>query len=256
MARSATDAALMLQAIAGYDAQDTASVDVPVPNYAATIAVATSSLRLGIPRAYFYEALHPEIQAAMEAALAVLKKLTGTQRDIAPLATNATCSSVMDPYVTILRAEAYAYHKEYVSKSPELYQAQTLKRIQAGADVTASAYIQSRQQLEQVRRSVARVFETVDLLITPTACVPSFAIADLLADPNTLREKELLTLRNTRPFNMLGLPTVSIPCGFTRADLPIGMQITGPPGGEATVLRLAYAYEQASEWRKHKPNLG
>src|SRR5438876_9607581 len=149
----------------------------------------------------------------MEAALSVLKKLTGTQRDIAPLATNGTYSSVMDPYVTVLRAEAYAYHKDYVSKSPELYQAQTLKRIQAGADVTTSAYIQSRRQLEQVRRSVARAFETVDLLITPTACVPSY----LLADPNTLREKELLTLRNTRPFNMLGLPTVSVPCGFTRA---------------------------------------
>ena len=254
--RTATDAALMLQVIAGYDTQDTASVDVPVPNYVATIAAATSSLRLGIPRAYFYEALHPEIQAAMEAALSVLKKLAGTQRDIAPLATNATYSSVMDPYVAILRAEAYAYHKDYVSKSPELYQAQTLKRIRAGADVTTSAYIQSRRKLEQVRRSVARAFETVDLLITPTACVPSFAIANLLADPNTLREKELLTLRNTRPFNMLGLPTVSVPCGFTRADLPIGMQITGPPGGEATVLRLAYAYEQASEWRKRKPNLG
>ena len=256
MTRSATDAALMLQAIAGYDAQDTASVDVPVPNYTATIAAATSSLRLGIPRAYFYETLHPEIQAAMEAALSVLKKLTGTQRDIAPLATNGSYSSVMDPYVTILRAEAYAYHKDYVSKSPELYQAQTLKRIQAGEGVMTSAYIQSRRQLERIRRSVARVFETVDLLITPTACVPSFAIADLLADPDTLREKELLTLRNTRPFNILGLPTVSVPCGFTRADLPIGMQITGPPGGEATVLRLAYAYEQASQWRKRKPNLG
>ncbi len=254
--RTATDAALMLQVIAGYDTQDTASVDVPVPNYVATIAAATSSLRLGIPRAYFYEALHPEIQAAMEAALLVLKKLAGIQRDIAPLATNGSYSSVMDPYVAILRAEAYAYHKDYISKSPELYQAQTLKRIRAGADVTTSAYIQSRRKLEQVRRSVARAFETVDLLITPTACVPSFAIANLLADPNTLREKELLTLRNTRPFNMLGLPTVSVPCGFTRADLPIGMQITGPPGGEATVLRLAYAYEQASEWRKRKPNLG
>ena len=256
MARSATDAALMLQVIAGYDAQDLASIDVRVPDYAATIMAATSSLRIGIPRAYFYDALHPEIQAAMEAALSVLKKLTGTQRDIAPLATNGSYSSVMDPYVAILRAEAYAYHKDYVSKSPELYQAQTLKRIRAGADVTTSAYIQSRRQLEQVRRSVARALETVDLLITPTACVPSFAIANLLADPNTLREKELLTLRNTRPFNMLGLPTVSVPCGFTRADLPIGMQITGPPGGEATVLRLAYAYEQASEWRKRKPNLG
>ncbi len=227
MTRTVTDAALMLQVIAGYDARDTASIDVPVPNYAATIAAATSSLRLGILRAYFYEALHPEIQAAMEAALSVLKTLTRTQRDVAPLAASDNYASMMDPYVTILRAEAYAYHKEYVSKSPELYQAQTLKRIQAGADVTTSAYIQARHQLEQIRRSVAQVFETVDLLITPTSCVPPFAIADLF-DPNTLREKELLMLRNTRPFNMLGLPTVSV----------------------------AYAYEQATEWHKRKPNLG
>ena len=255
MTRTVTDAALIVQVIAGYDAQDVASIDIPVPDYAATIAAATSSLRLGILRAYFYEAVHPEIQAAMEAALSVLKTLTRTQGDVAPLATNDTYSSVMDPYVTILRAEAYAYHKEYISKSPELYQAQTLKRIQAGADVTTSAYIQARRQLEQSRRSISRVFETVDLLITPTACVPPFAIAALLTETNTLREKELLMLRNTRPFNMLGLPTISVPCGFTRADLPIGMQITGPPGGEATVLRLAYAYEQATEWHKRKPIL-
>jgi aspartyl-tRNA(Asn)/glutamyl-tRNA(Gln) amidotransferase subunit A len=255
MTRTVTDAALMLQVIAGYDAQDKASIHVPVPNFAANISAATSSLRLGIPRAYFYEALHPEIQAAMEAALSVLKKLTHTQRDIASLAADDTYASMMDPYVTILRAEAYAYHKEYVSKSPVLYQPQTLKRIQAGADITVSAYLQARHQLEQFRRSVAQVFETIDLLITPTACVPPFAIADLL-DPNTLRERELLMLRNTRPFNMLGLPTVSVPCGFTHGDLPVGLQITGPPGGEPTVLRLAYAYEQATEWRKRKPNLG
>ena len=253
--RTAMDAALLLQVIAGYDAQDTTSIDVPVPDYAATIAATTSSLRLGILRAYFDDALHPEIEAAMEAAVSVLKKLTNTQRDIAPLATDRTYSSMMDPYVAILRAEAHAYHKEYVSKNPDLDQAQTLKRIQAGADITASAYIQARRQREQIRRSVSRVFETVDLLITPTACVPPFTIADL-ADPNTLREKELLTLRNTRPFNLLGLPTVSVPCGFTRADLPIGMQITGPPGGDAKVLHLAYAYEQATEWNKRKPNLG
>jgi aspartyl-tRNA(Asn)/glutamyl-tRNA(Gln) amidotransferase subunit A len=255
MTRTVKDSALMLQVIAGYDTQDTASMDIPVPDYAATIATATSSLRLGILRDYFYDALDSEIQAAMEAALSVLKRLTRTQSDIAPLATDRTYASIMGPYLTILRAEAYAYHKEHVSKSPELYQAQTLKRIQTGADITASAYIQARRQLEPVRRSVSRVFETVDLLITPTACVPPFAIADL-ADPSTLREKELLTLRNTRPFNMLGLPTVSVPCGFTRAGLPIGMQITGPPDGDATILCLAYAYEQATEWHKRKPNMG
>jgi aspartyl-tRNA(Asn)/glutamyl-tRNA(Gln) amidotransferase subunit A len=252
--RTVRDSALVLQIIAGYDAQDMASIDVPVPDYGKTLAAPTSSLRLGIPRDYFYETLHPEIQTAMEAALSVLKMLTGAQRDVAPLATDRTYSSTMDPYITILRAEAYAYHKDYVSKSPELYQVQTLKRIQAGADIPASAYIQARRQLEQIRRSMRRTFETVDLLVTPTACVPPFALADLL-DPITLRDKELLTLRNTRPFNMLGLPTISVPCGFTRANLPIGLQITGSAGSEATVLSLAYAYEQATEWHKRKPNL-
>src|SRR5260370_123682 len=229
MTRTARDAALMLQVIAGYDPQDTASIDVPIPDYAATIAAATSSLRLCIPRPYFYEALHPEIQAAMEVALSVLETVAGTQRAIVPLATDGTYSSVLDPTMTILTAEAYAYHKEYVSKSPELYQEPTLKRIRAGADVTTSAYIQSRRQLEQIRHSVSRLFDSVDLVITPTAPVPPFAIADL-ADPDTARAKELLMLRNTRPFNPLALPTISVPCGFTRAGLPIGMQITGPPG--------------------------
>lgn len=253
--RTVTDTALILQVIAGYDVKDKASIDVPVPNYTATIGAATSSLRLGIPRAYFYEALHPEIQAATAAALSLLKTFTHSQHDIASLATNETYASIMDPYVTILRAEAYAYHKDYVSKSPERYHPQTLKRIQAGANITVAACTQARHQLEEIRRSAAQVFETVDLLITPTACVPPFAIADLL-NPDTLRDRELLMLRNTRPFNMLGLPTVSVPCGFTRSGLPIGMQITGPSGGDETVLRLAYAYEQATEWHKCKPNLG
>ena len=253
--RSVTDAALMLQVLAGYDARDKASMDVPVPNYTATIAAQTSSLRLGIPRAYFYGALHPEIRAATEAALAILKTFTHSQHDIPSLATNDSYASIMDPYLTILRTEAYAYHREYVAKTPELYHPQTLKRIQAGKNIAASAYTEARHQLAEIRHSVAQVFKTVDLLITPTTCVPPFAIADLL-DPNTLREKELLMLRNTRPFNMLGLPTISVPCGFTRTGLPIGLQISGPPDGDETVLRLAYAYEQATEWHKRKPNLG
>jgi aspartyl-tRNA(Asn)/glutamyl-tRNA(Gln) amidotransferase subunit A len=253
MTRTVKDAALMLQVIAGYDPEDASSTNLPVPDYAATIAGRTSSLRLGIPRAYFYEALHPEIQAAVETALSVLKKLTASQRDIGPLATDEKYASILEPFGNLIRAEAYAYHQGYVSKTPELYQAETLKRIQSGAEVGTPAYIHSRRQLDQIRRSVSRVFETVDLLVTPTTPVPPFTIADLLADLNTLRTKEILMLHNTRPFNVLGLPTISVPCGFTQAGLPIGMQITGPPGGEATVLRLAYAYEQATEWHKRHP---
>jgi hypothetical protein len=95
---------------------------------------------LGIPRAYFYDALHPETQAAREAALSVLETITRTRRDIAPLAADETYTPVTDPYVTILSAEAYAYHREYISKSPELYQVATINRIRTGADVVTSAY--------------------------------------------------------------------------------------------------------------------
>jgi aspartyl-tRNA(Asn)/glutamyl-tRNA(Gln) amidotransferase subunit A len=254
LTRSVTDAALMLEVIAGHDARDKASIDSPVPHYSSTLAASTSSLRLGIPGAYFYEEVDPEIHAAMQQALSVLKGLTQSQQDIRSLATNDTYASMMEPYVTILRAEAFAYHRENVASHPELYQAQTLRRIQAGAAITHSALALARQQMEQIRRSVAKVFETVDLLITPTTCVPPFAIADLL-DPNTLRDRELLMLRNTRPFNMLGLPTISVPCGFTRSGLPIGLQVTGAADGDEMVLRLAYAYEQATEWHKRQPNL-
>ena len=243
MTRTVRDAALLFRVMAGDDSEKTARTQ----GFESSVA-ATTSLRLGIPRAYFYDRLHPEIESAMETAFEVLAKLTGDQREIAPLATDDTYSSLMEPYAIIFRAEAYAYHKEYICKSPERYQEQTAKRILQGANITNVEYSQSRRQLDEARSSISKVFQNVDVLITPTACVPPFTIADLVGDPPTLRQKELLMLRNTRPFNMLGLPTITVPCGFTETGLPIGMQITGPPGDDATVLRLAHAYEQATDW--------
>ncbi len=230
----------MLQAIAGYDPEDATTINLPVPDYAGTIKVGISSLQLGIPRAYFYEKLDPDIQAALDSALAVLKKLTASQRDIGPLATNDSYTSITDPIRIILTAEAYAYHQEFVSKTPDLYQPETLKRIRAGADVAAPAYIQSRRQLEQIRRSASKIFDTVDLLITPTVLVSSFKIDELLGDLNTLRSKELQMLHNTRPFNLLGLPTISVPCGFTRSGLPIGMLLQPPPSGRVARGYLSF----------------
>jgi len=119
-----------------------------------------------------------------------------------------------------------------------------------------AAYVYGRRLLDQYRRSIPKVFEAVDLVVTPTTPVPPLAISELLADLDNLRAKEVLASPNTRPFNLLGLPTISIPCGFTSKGLPIGMQITGPPGDEATVFRLAYAYEQATDWHSRRPNLG
>jgi Asp-tRNA(Asn)/Glu-tRNA(Gln) amidotransferase A subunit family amidase len=152
-------------------------------------------------------------------------------------------------------AEAYAYHQEFVSQTPELYQAPTLKRIRAEAGVTAVKYIQSKRELESVRRSIARAFDDVDLLITPTVCIPPFNISDLEGDPDTARQKELSTLHNTRPLNFPGLPTISVPCGFTRSGLPIGLQISARPGDEERACRLAHAYEESTDWHKREPNL-
>ena len=247
MTRTVSDAALVLQVIAGYDPEDPASTNESVPDYGAQIDAATSALRLGVPRDLFYEGLHPDVEAAMQAALGVLAKLTHTQRDVPPLLGDASYASIMTPYVAILSAEAYEYHRDYAARSPELYQAATLKRIHSGADVTLSAYMQGRRRLDQVRHAAARYFADVDLLITPTMPVPPYALSEL-ADPDTARPLELRMLRNTRPINFLGLPSISVPCGFTAARLPVGLQITGPPGGEATVLRLARAFERAAPW--------
>jgi aspartyl-tRNA(Asn)/glutamyl-tRNA(Gln) amidotransferase subunit A len=243
MTRSVADAAAMLQVLAGYDPEDANSADQPVPDYTAALRQ-SAALRVGVPRAYFYEGLHPEIESAMNAALAVIGKLPASVRDIEIPASNDT---------TILRAEAYAYHAEYAKKSPELYQPETLKRIRAGEDVTVATYIQARRQVEQYRHNIRKLFGTVDLLVTPTTPVPPFTIAELLADMDNLRTKEILTLRNTRPFNILGLPTISVPCGFTKAGLPIGLQISGAPWAEVSVLRLAQAYEQQTDWHKRRP---
>jgi aspartyl-tRNA(Asn)/glutamyl-tRNA(Gln) amidotransferase subunit A len=255
MARTTKDAALVLQAIAGYDRQDPTSIDAPVPDCISTISASTKSLRVGIPRAYFWEELDPEIAATMEAALGVLKKITASQRDIAPLATDGSYSSWTDPYGAVFTAEAYAYHKDYIEKSPHLYQPATLKRLRVGSEVSAAKYIQSRREMEHVRRSIGHAFENVDVLVTPTVRVPPFTIADLQKDLDSVRTKELAMLHNTRALNLIGLPIISVPCGFTRGGLPVGMQITGRPGDEATVLRLAHAYEQATDWHQREPHL-
>jgi aspartyl-tRNA(Asn)/glutamyl-tRNA(Gln) amidotransferase subunit A len=246
MTRTVLDAALMLQAMAGYDAEDVTSVALTLPDYAAALG-RTEDLRLGIPRAHFQDAMDAEVKAAFERALVAVGELTALQRE-------ATVPAYMDN--TVFRAEIYAYHRETAARIPEKYQPDTLRRIMTGADVDAPTYIAKRREMDELRRSARRVFETVDLLIMPTSPVPAFEVAGRTFTWEELRGAELTTLRNTRPFNALGWPAVSVPCGFTAAGLPIGMQIVGPPGGEAVVLALAHAYQQRTEWHKRRTPLG
>jgi aspartyl-tRNA(Asn)/glutamyl-tRNA(Gln) amidotransferase subunit A len=238
--RTVADAAVILQAIAGFDADDPACVDTPVPDYMASLQPETGHLRIGVPRKFFYEDLDPEVSSCMEQALRTLTAMTEEVREI---------EIEVQTGRTLQGAESYAYHAQFLEKGSALYQAETLRRIQTGASVTAEEVAQLKQKLAQLRRDIVRVFAEVDLLVTPATPVPAPTIAELKQSED-LRARELLLLRNTRPFNVWGLPAISIPCGFTKAGLPIGLQIAGPHWQEQRVLQLAHAYEQATQKTK------
>ncbi|HKW27370.1 MAG TPA: amidase [Terriglobales bacterium] len=238
MTRTVRDAALFLQAIAGYDPADLASQDVPVPDYSTAFnKQAVAKLRLGIPRAVFYENLDGEVAARIEAAISRLSALTAAVLEI---------SLPVDSDRTVATCESWAYHAKYVASAANLYQPETLRRIRAGQDVTAADYIAKRHELELMRRQAGSIFHTVDLMITPTIPIPAPTFADLEAHPDQLRPKELMLLRNTRPFNVFGLPAISVPCGSTSDGRCVALQIAGKPWDEISVLRLAHAFEQQS----------
>jgi aspartyl-tRNA(Asn)/glutamyl-tRNA(Gln) amidotransferase subunit A len=245
LCRTSKDAALALQPIAGYDATDTNSLAATPPDYATALRSRPASLRLGTPRAVFYESLDAEIERAINEALRVLRGLSASIQDVQ-----------LPPYKTlpIVGAEAYAYHAPYFTKMPERYQPMTRRRLEAGSKVTTTAYIEAKRELDRLRRAVLGVFQMVDLLITPTTPVLPATMQEALNDPGTPPPGGVApSLRNTQPFDIYGLPCVSVPCGFSKNGLPIGISISGPPLGEAMVLALAHAYEQTTEWHRRRP---
>ncbi len=222
--RTAGDAALLLQAIAGDYGDDS------------QISRDTSSLRIGVPRNFFYQDLDAEVATAAEEALRAIQSLTAFVRDV---------HLDVNPDRTLQAAESFAVHAEYVSRAPELYQPETLRRIRSGEHTSQTEIQKLRSELKKSRQEIQQVFDGVDLIITPTTPIPAPRLADLQANPDQLRPYEILLLRNTRPFNVWGLPAISVPCGITKNGLPMGLQIAGAPGSDGLVVRFAAAYEQA-----------
>jgi aspartyl-tRNA(Asn)/glutamyl-tRNA(Gln) amidotransferase subunit A len=243
LAATVADAAIVLQAIAGYDPADITSANVPVVDYVSACGEA-ARLRVGVPRAYFFDELDADVSAAVERAL---QELAASDAEIKEVQLEVSTDRMLQA------AESYAFHAENVRQTPELYQAETVRRIRSGETVSAGDYIQCKRDLEESRRGIAKGFADVDVLITPTMPMPAPAIAELKANPDALRPAELRLLRNTRPFNVWGLPAISVPCGFTENGLPIGLQIAGPHWREDLVLQVAQRYEQMTEWHKRRP---
>lgn len=226
----------MLQAIAGRDTDDPASAALPVPDYAQAIARDIRGVRVGVSRPHFYDAPDPEVAAAVENALAALAALGAEVREVA---------LPVDDDRTVFRAEAYAVHRRWVETVPDRYQPETLRRILTGATVSAAEYIDRLCDLHRLRRAADVWFADIDVIATPTVPVPAPTFDELAADPAELRPRELLLMRNTRPFDIWGTPALTVPCGVTRDRLPIGFQLAARVGAHAELLRVGAALERA-----------
>lgn len=243
LTRSVADAALLLQVLAGYDPRDPTSVDRPVPDFSADLDKGVQGLRIGVVRGFFFDDCDPEIVGAVDAAIQVLEDQGARIDEIVLTDMDAAYAAG----VITIAVEGAAYHAADLRERPELFSDELRAGFELGSFYQATDYVQAqrlrRHLIDQVRRDMAGLAA----IVMPTAPVPATPIEG--APPG----HAMLRPRNTMPFNALGLPAISVPCGFTAAGLPIGLQIAGHAFDEAAVLRIAHAYEQATDWRRRPP---
>lgn len=243
MTRTVRDAALMLQVMAGHDVRDSASRDLPVPNYMTALDGNIRGLRIGVPRAHFFEGCDETTLAGVENAIVALEALGARVATCElPHAADATPVGRL-----ILLAEAAAYHAQRMQDQPQLLSPQLRGMVTMGSMFTAVQYLQAQRTRTAITKSFIETMKQFDALVMPTTPLPACKAGDDKVHLTGPRQ------RNTMPFNLSGLPAISVPCGFTGNGMPIGMQIVGRPFDEATVLKVADAYERATEWHKQHP---
>jgi aspartyl-tRNA(Asn)/glutamyl-tRNA(Gln) amidotransferase subunit A len=256
MVRSVTDAALMLNVIAGHDPRDPATVRRAVPDYTEGLTNDLRGVRIGMPRMVLWEDLDPGVESVMNAAVQQLARLGGRLgarlADVAlPQMRHAVLASSI-----IIGAEGAAYHHERLRTVAAQYGEDVRLRLKLGALLPAAAYLKAQRLREGVRRELDAALNRVDVLLTPTLPIATPSIERCTVTAGMPLPPELLHIpRLTRPFNLTGHPAISVPCGFTQSGMPVGMQIIGRAFDEAMVLRVAHAYEQATPWHRQHPRL-
>jgi Asp-tRNA(Asn)/Glu-tRNA(Gln) amidotransferase A subunit family amidase len=244
MARTVRDVALLYATIAGHDALDPGSVDVPVEDPLARIEDGVRGLRIGVPRGHFFERSDTEVAACVRTAIGVLEREGAAveECDFPP------SQLLLDTQRTILSTDAAAFHADRVREEPEAFGSDVLARLTWVRDLPATAYAVARRHRDEIRHAVLALFARYDVLAVPATAIP----APPAEGADALAEAARLTA-TTSPFNLTGLPAISLPCGSTAAGLPIGLQLAGGPWREATVLRAARTYERATDWGTRRP---
>jgi aspartyl-tRNA(Asn)/glutamyl-tRNA(Gln) amidotransferase subunit A len=253
MTRTVRDAAIMLSVIAGRDGRDATTSARRVPDYLATLEQPVTGLRVGVPENYYFDGVAPEIEAGVREAARQLGRLGAAPRGVAvpdPRILHGLCN-------VIARSESAVIHERLVRERPHELQPAVRARLEVGFHLSAHDYLQAlRARARLTRQFIAGVFAEVDALVVPVIPEPAPALAEAKAgsvDEFVRRMGRFSRL--TRPFNGLGLPALSVPCGFSSDGRPLALQIVGRPFDEETVLRLGHAYQGATDWHTRRPAL-
>ena len=240
------DTAYMLQAIAGYDPKDPTTSRAPVPDYSLSLREDIRGVKIGVPRHFFFSSepgVNQEVVAIVDRQLGVLEELGAELVEV----TIPSLEYVRPANVVIMLTEAYAYHEPNLKSRPHEFGEMVRARFRIGGMLSASDYVQAQRTRKLVKREVAQTLEQVDLLVSPTMTQPAAAFEGY-DSTSTVRGPSF-----TAPYNLTGLPAISVPCGFTEAGLPVGMQLAGKPFDEPGVIRAAYTYEQHARWFDRRP---
>ncbi len=240
------DTALMLQALAGYDPKDPTTSRAPVPDYSQALREDVKGMTLGIPRHFFYDAnpdVNPEVVSMVEKGLEAFQELGGHLEEV----TIPSLQHVRAANTIIMLSEAFAFHEPNLKSRPQDFGEMVRARFRIGGLLGAGDYVQAQRVRQVVMRECAEVLRRVDVLVTPTMTQPAPAFEGYDA-ASTVRGPSF-----TAPFNVTGLPAISIPAGFTASGLPVGMQIVGKPFDEPTVMQVAYSYQQYARWFERRP---
>ena len=253
MTRTVKDAALMLQAIAGYDARDLVSRNTPVADYTAKLTGDIAGLRLGVPKQFFAEYTDPEMTAAFKAAVTVLGGLGARIEDVELPALDNAWSDIAQ---VILNGEANAWHESYLATQAADYGPGVRKFLERGKSTGAVDYVRAQRAKVQLCRDMEAAFANVDALLTPGELVPP-PLHEARTATIDGREVSLMAalISAMCPFNLTGQPALTVPCGFTKSQLPLALQIVGKAFDEVTVLQIGHAYEQQTSWHRQRPPL-
>jgi aspartyl-tRNA(Asn)/glutamyl-tRNA(Gln) amidotransferase subunit A len=250
MTRSARDAALMLNAMAGFDRADFASVDRPVEDFLAELDVDLRGLRMGVPTNYFTEPLQPDVESAWRAAISRFVELGVTPVEIA----FKTLDRSVEIGQTVVRPEMTAYHRPWFVRQPDDYGPGPHERFEAARSLGSVDYVQAQRDREPIRAELWSVFDQVDVLVTPTLPTTAGRIGSNTVEIDGVVYDTLEHMtRFTYPFNLSGFPAMTIPCGFDRLGLPTSLQLAAVPWRESLLLRVAHQYQQATDWHQRRP---